>query len=77
MKDTPPPAKEIFDVALLPSINNLENFDCVVGAVSHEFYKAFTAEQFSQLLSDDGLVADVKGMWRDQLLPGNISRWQL
>ena len=73
----PEEAKEIFDVALLPSINNLENFDCVVGAVSHEFYKAFTAEQFSQLLSDDGLVADVKGMWRDQLLPGNISRWQL
>jgi hypothetical protein len=29
------------------------------------------------MLKDGGLVADVKGMWRNQALPGNLLRWQL
>jgi hypothetical protein len=38
---------------------------------------AFSPEKFSALLTADGLVADVKGMWRDKALPGNLFRWQL
>jgi UDP-N-acetyl-D-galactosamine dehydrogenase len=73
----PEEAKEIFDVSLLPSIDDAKGYDCIVGAVPHEPYLAFSPEKFSSLLTDDGLVADVKGMWRDHALPGNLFRWQL
>jgi UDP-N-acetyl-D-galactosamine dehydrogenase len=73
----PAEAQEIFDVSLLSSIDDATGYDCVVGAVSHEPYLAFTPEKFSDVLRDDGLVADVKGMWRDHALPGNLFRWQL
>ncbi len=73
----PAEAQEIFDVSLLSSIDDATGYDCVVGAVSHEPYLAFTPEKFSDVLRDDGLVADVKGMWRDHSLPGNLFRWQL
>ena len=73
----PAEAQEFFDVSLLPSIDDATGYDCVVGAVPHQPYVAFTPEKFSTLLTDDGLVADVKGMWRDHALPGNLLRWQL
>ena len=73
----PEEAKQFFDVSLLPSIDDATGYDCVVGAVPHEPYVAFTPEKFSTMLTQDGLVADVKGMWRDHALPGNLFRWQL
>ena len=73
----PAEAQEFFDVSLLPSIDDATGYDCVVGAVPHQPYVAFTPEKFSTLLTDGGLVADVKGMWRDHALPGNLLRWQL
>ena len=73
----PAEAKQFFDVSLLPSIDDVKGYDCVVGAVPHEPYFAFNSEKFTALLTDDGLVADVKGMWRDHALPGNLFRWQL
>ncbi len=73
----PAEAQEIFDVSLLPSIDHATGYDCLVGAVPHQPYLAFTPEKFTDLLKGDGLVADVKGMWRDHALPGNLFRWQL
>ncbi len=73
----PAEAQEIFDVSLLPSIDHATGYDCLVGAVQHQPYLAFTPEKFTDLLKGDGLVADVKGMWRDHVLPGNLFRWQL
>lgn len=73
----PAEAKDIFDVSLIPTIDGLSGYDCVIGAVPHYPYLAFTPEKFTELLTDDGLVADVKGMWRDHALPANLFRWQL
>ena len=73
----PAEAQELFDVSLLPSLDDATGYDCVIGAVPHQPYLAFTAEKFTALLTGDGLVADVKGMWRDHALPGNLFRWQL
>jgi UDP-N-acetyl-D-galactosamine dehydrogenase len=73
----PDEAKKIFGIALRPRLDADEPYDCVIGAVPHEPYVAFTADMFRALLGDTGLVADVKGMWRTLELPGNFRRWQL
>jgi UDP-N-acetyl-D-galactosamine dehydrogenase len=52
-------------------------FDCLVAAVAHNEYRAFADEDFARLVRPGGLVADVKGIWRDRALPGSIRRWQL
>lgn len=52
-------------------------YDCVVGAVPHVAYGEFRADRLSSMLQADGLLADIKGMWRQLSLPAGIGRWQL
>ncbi len=51
-------------------------YDCVVGAVSHKAYREFPRSGLNHLIKPGGLLADVKGMWRQVDLPANIRRWQ-
>ena len=73
----PEEAKKYFGITLRESLDDASGFDCVVGAVPHEPYLAFTTDTFSKLLTRGGLVADVKGMWRKLPLPDGCRRWQL
>jgi UDP-N-acetyl-D-galactosamine dehydrogenase len=73
----PDESKEIFGIALKPTLETSEPYDCVVGAVPHEPYIAFTGDTFRTLLARNGLVADVKGMWRSLDIPADYRRWQL
>ena len=52
-------------------------FDCVVGAVPHEAYKALGAAELALLVRPGGLVCDVKAMWRGRTLPDGLRRWEL
>jgi UDP-N-acetyl-D-galactosamine dehydrogenase len=52
-------------------------YDVVVAAVPHEQYQAFTRQKIEALVEPSGLVADIKGMWRDQQLADWIARWSL
>ncbi|HVO14695.1 MAG TPA: nucleotide sugar dehydrogenase [Alphaproteobacteria bacterium] len=52
-------------------------YDCVLGAVPHDAYRAFDGAAFRRLLAPGGLVADVKGMWRAVALPADLRRWDL
>ena len=70
-------AGAIFDVTLMPSLDEAKGYDCVVGAVPHQPYVEFNVARFETLLNKNGLVADVKGMWRSLELPDHIGRWQL
>ncbi len=70
-------AKAIFDVDLLSSLDNATGYDCVVGAVPHTPYVELSDSRFGEILTDDGVIADVKGMWRTRSLPANFRRWQL
>ncbi|MEX0809289.1 MAG: nucleotide sugar dehydrogenase [Dongiaceae bacterium] len=54
-----------------------EPFDCLVAAVAHNEYRALADEDFVRLVRPGGLIADVKGIWRDRALPGSVRRWQL
>ena len=49
-------------------------YDCVVGAVPHDVFNEYSLRE---LLKEDGLVADVKGMWRHRSLPDNLRRWSM
>ena len=70
-------AKHEYNVDLLPSLDDAAGYHCVVGAVSHDVYAGYGPADFARLLADDGVVADVKGMWRELELPETYRRWQL
>jgi len=59
------------------ALPNDGDFDCLVGAVAHDPYRRLGTADFERLVRPGGLVADVKGMWRDATLPQDRSRWEL
>ncbi len=42
-------------------------YDAVVVAVNHEQYKGLTEDYFKSIMDKDGILVDVKGMYRDQI----------
>lgn len=74
-------ARDFYGVDLLESIPYSAShdgpYDCVVGAVAHQPYRAMRGEDFRQLLASGGLLADIKGMWRGVALPEEYRRWQI
>ena len=70
-------ARQFYGVELLPSIDGRKGYDCVVGAVAHDAYRSLGPNRLRALLAPRGLLADVKGMWRETKLPPDVRRWQL
>ena len=52
-------------------------FDAVIAAVPHREYRELGIERVAGLLSSGGLLADIKGLWRDQPTPAGVERWGL
>ncbi len=52
-------------------------YDLILGAVAHKEYKSVQADAITQALTPNGIVADLKGMWRDHKWPENASYWQV
>ncbi|HEX6978358.1 MAG TPA: nucleotide sugar dehydrogenase [Alphaproteobacteria bacterium] len=73
----PEEAKREYGVKLLPSLDGTSGYDCVIGAVPHRVYTTFDAARLRNLLAAQGLVVDIKGMWRNIALPPEIGRFQL
>lgn len=69
-------AKTLYGIDLLGDLA-AGDYDAVVGAVAHDVYRAFGADDFARLLAPKGLVADIKGMWRDAPMPDGVTRWEL
>jgi UDP-N-acetyl-D-galactosamine dehydrogenase len=70
-------ALEHYGISMARSLDGLGKADAVVGAVCHSVYASFTAATFDKLLKPQGLVADVKAMWRRLQLPAGLRRWEL
>ena len=68
-------ARDAHGIALLASLDAARGYDAVVGAVAHRGYAAMDGAALARLLAADGLVADVKGMWRRVALPAGLRRW--
>jgi len=52
-------------------------YDCVVGAVAHHPYAAFSAAALETLLKPKGLIADIKNMWATHQFSQGIDYWTL
>ena len=51
-------------------------YDVVLGAVPHAAYRALETDAIAGLIEGDGLIADLKAMWRDRL-PVGVDSWTL
>lgn len=72
----PEEARREHGIELVPDLAG-GPWDAVVGAVMHEPYRALAAADLRRLLRDGGLLADIKGMWRNLALPPTLRRWTL
>lgn len=76
----PDEAKRIYGLDLVEDLDQAAaggRYDAVIGAVAHETYRQFGEAEFARLLKANGLIADVKGMWRGADLPADFERWIL
>lgn len=52
-------------------------YDLILGAVSHQPYKKLEAKSLISALAPNGIIADLKGMWRNYEWPENLAYWQV
>ena len=57
--------------------NAADRYDAVVGTVSHRAFCKLKAKELEGLLKKDGLVGDIKGIWRGLEFSKGIRRWCL
>ncbi|WP_169543909.1 nucleotide sugar dehydrogenase [Sneathiella aquimaris] len=70
-------AQQFFNIDLIENLNSLQGYDAVVGAVAHSVYQDLSPVAIEGLINPGGLVADIKGMWRDREFSEQTVRWQL
>ena len=68
-------ADRLFGLKLLDQLDGA--YDCVVGAVPHDEYAAFTRDALAAMVSSGGLIVDLKGMWRSLDLGPDIKRMEI
>ena len=76
-KADPGEAAEFYGIDLLSDLSQARDYDCVIGAVPHAAYRELTPQGLSAMLKPNGLVADIKGMWRGLELSNGLRYWQL
>ncbi len=70
-------AQTVYGIELVSDLKTAGSFDCLVGAVPHRQYRELDTTTFDRLVRAGGLVADVKGLWRNTPLPAGLQRWEL
>lgn len=74
---SPDEAQAYYGVSLLDGLEGSSGYHAVVGAVPHDAFLKMSVEEVASLLADDGLLADIKGIWRGKGMPDGIRRWDL
>lgn len=70
-------AKNHLGIDLLPNLFEASAYDCIIGAVAHHPYLKLTVTDFKKLLVPNGLIADIKNMWRNTKRPEGMHYWTL
>ncbi|MCC3303861.1 nucleotide sugar dehydrogenase [Sneathiella sp. HT1-7] len=70
-------AQQFLGIDLIESLSDLSGYNAIVGAVAHSVYRDLSPAALEEMMGGDGLVADVKGIWRDTEFSPQIKRWQL
>jgi UDP-N-acetyl-D-galactosamine dehydrogenase len=73
----PAEAEALYGLTPLPELPRGRAFDMVLAAVSHQLFARLDRAELVGLLRPNGLLADLKGLWRDLQLPYGIRRWGL
>ena len=73
----PVDAARQYGIELLRDLNDAGQYAALVGAVAHDTYRALASADVETLLAPDGLVADLRGLWRGVDFPAGIRRWEL
>lgn len=74
---SPSEAKNLYDIQLESSLNLSEEFDCILCCVAHTEYCSMNASSISRLLSNNALLADIKGIWRKLEIDKPHRKWTL
>jgi UDP-N-acetyl-D-glucosamine/UDP-N-acetyl-D-galactosamine dehydrogenase len=70
-------AQQFLDIDLIESMANLKGYNAIVGAVAHSVYTDLSTSVLETMMTPTGLLADVKGIWRNTEFSPGIKRWQL
>ena len=73
----PEEVEKIFGLKLLGRLAKNRTYDCIVGAVPHAVYIAFSGNTLTSLVRPGGLVIDLKGMWRQARLGEDVTRMEI
>jgi UDP-N-acetyl-D-glucosamine/UDP-N-acetyl-D-galactosamine dehydrogenase len=70
-------AKIMYNIDLIANLDDCKDFDAVIGAVAHHEYGNLEAASLLDLIKPDGLLVDLKGIWRNHEFPAPSRYWQL
>src|SRR5690606_30043484 len=73
----PAEAEALYGLTPLSTLPDGQAFDAVLAAVPHHAYVRLDDARIVGLLRPGGLLADLKGIWRELALPDGIRRWTL
>lgn len=70
---SPVEALSFYNISL-KSPNELETYDCIIGAVSHKEFLSFTEKDFKALGTSQCVIMDIKNMWEKVKFPENFKK---
>ena len=70
-------AESLYGIKLQGRLEKTRSYDCVVGAVPHAVYIAFSGNTLTSLVKPGGLIVDLKGMWRHAQLGADVRRVEI
>lgn len=72
----PEEAVERYGIELVPDLSG-NGYSALIGAVAHDAYTYLEHEALSRLVKKGGVVADIKGIWRNVEIPDALQYWLL
>ena len=70
-------AKRHYGIDLLSDLKGAGQYAALIAAVAHDAYRGLSGADIEALLMPNGLVADLRGLWRAIDMPAGIRRWDL
>lgn len=78
MHAQPDIAEKYYNLEIYTRLPQNHQYDCVIAAVPHKEFKILEKKDILNLLTENGLVADLKGVWRPYFAEDkNIHYWQI
>ncbi len=70
-------ARQLYDIELIADLDPDPGYDCVICAVPHARYLSLDASTLAGFLKPGGMIADIRGIWRNMEFAKNVNYWHL